>query len=560
MNKRISTIIFIILVVLLCVPVLTSMLYKFGVNKFYKASLDVKYKANLEYIKNQNADLEINLSENNDFTNFLINDGYIKIKENKVSFTLKNYYLSKCAYKLEDSDEIIVISLTDNCNINLINNNINNNFTFDSKTQTITDYNGSSDVIIPNKIDGIDVINIGKRAFHNKGITSVYINSSVKTIGEEAFLNNNITKVTIKGNPVIKEKAFMNNFIENIDIESATYGIDSFKNNLLAEEDAYFINDNILVSYGGYSKNITIPSFVEKIEATFNNLKVTTFNTGNNLKEIPDYLFKDNNLKEVIIGENVEKIGKESFMNNKIDNLTILSSKVILGGAFKNNYITTINLPSNLKEIKESAFMNNKIYNITFESKLDYIGEKAFKHNYITSLNLDVTKIDKESFMDNLIETINVNCKEYGIDSFKNNLLNNNDAYFVNGNTLVSYGGYEKNIITIPKIVLRISATFSNLDGWVNLNNTKIIDANVFANNKIKKVNLRNVIEIGENAFLNNDLTSLIVPNSTMFIKEGAFKGNKFNKVIMKGKTSMKDFKEIYFDSFDSGKIVFEGE
>ena len=52
MNKRISTIIFIILVVLLCVPVLTSMLYKFGVNKFYKACLDVKYKANLEYIKN----------------------------------------------------------------------------------------------------------------------------------------------------------------------------------------------------------------------------------------------------------------------------------------------------------------------------------------------------------------------------------------------------------------------------------------------------------------------------------------------------------------------------
>ena len=162
--------------------------------------------------------------------------------------------------------------------------------------------------------------------------------------------------------------------------------------------------------------------------------------------------------------------------------------------------------------------------------------------------------------MDNLIETININCTNYGIDSFKNNLLNNNDAYFVNGNTLVSYGGYEKNIITIPSDVLRISATFSNLDGWVNLNNTKVIDANAFANNKLKKVNLRNVIEIGKNAFLNNDLTSLIVHNSTMFIKEGAFKGNKFNKVIMQGKTSMKDFKEIYFDSFDSGKIVFEGE
>ena len=560
MNKRVSTTIFIVLVVLLCVPVLTNVLYKIGVNKFYKACLDVKYKANLEYIKDNNANLEINLSENNDFTNLLINDGYIKIKEDKVSFTLKNYYLSKCAYKLEDVDEINVIPLTDNCDINLMNNDINNNFTFDSKTGTITDYSGSSNVIVPNKINGIDVVNIGKRAFYNKGLTSVYINSSIKIIEEEAFMNNNITSVTIEGNPIIKEKAFMNNFIESIDIKSATYGIDSFKNNLLNEENAYFVNDNTLVSYGGYSKNIIIPSSIEKIEATFNNLNVITFNTGNGLKKIPNYLFKDNNLEEVIIGESVDEIGKEAFMNNKINNLTILSSKTILERAFKNNYITNITLPSNLKEIKDEAFMNNKIYNITFENKLNYIGKKAFKNNYITSLNLDVIKIDKEAFMDNLIENININCTDYGIDSFKNNLLNNNDAYFMNGNILVSYGGYEKNIITIPSDVLRISATFSNLDGWLNLNNTKVIDANAFANNELKKVNLRNVVEIGENAFLNNNLTSLIVPNSTLFIKESAFKGNKFNKVIMQGKTSMNDFKEIYFNSFDSGKIIFEGE
>lgn len=560
MNKKLSKIVFIIFILLLCTPVIIDLLYKIGVNKFYKACLDVKYQANLEYIKDNNVDLEIDLKNNKKYTNYLVNNGYIKIKENKVSFTLYNYYLKKCAYKLEDSDKINIVSLTDNCNINLINNTEKNYFSFDSKTQTITNYNGGDKVIIPNQIKGIDVIKIDKQAFKNKNITSVYINENIKIIEEEAFMNNNIVDVTILGDVVIKDKAFMNNLIENINIKNATYGIDSFKNNLLNEDIAYFKNGNVLVSYGGNNKNINIPNDINTIEATFDNLNIKTFDTGNNLLEIPKNLFKNNNLKEVIIKENVKIIKESAFENNNISKLTILSSETIEKNAFKNNKITNIDLPNNLKEINDSAFMNNKIYNLNFNSKLEYIGIKAFKNNYITSLKLDVKKIDKQAFMDNLIENINVNCQEYGIDSFKNNLLSDSDAYIMNDNTLVSYGGYNKEYIKIPDNVTKISASFNNLEGIVDFNNTLIIDDNTFANNNLKKINLRNVLEIGKNAFLNNNLNDLIIPRSVRIIKDKAFKGNKFNKIIIKNKKSLKDFDEIFFSSFDSGKIIFEGD
>lgn len=559
MNKKIGKLILIILIVFLCAPIILDIISKIYINKFYKASLNVLYQANIEYIKNNEVDLEINLENNNQYTNYLINDGYIKIKKDKISFTLKNYYLQKCAYKLEDSEDVNVIPLTDNCDINLINNDINNYFTFDSKTQTITNYSGGDKVIIPNQINGIDVINIGKKAFKNKNITSVYINENIKLIEEEAFMNNNITSLTILGDVVIEKKAFMNNYIENIDIKNATYGIDSFKNNLLDENNAYITNDNILVSYAGNSDTIVIPDGINKINITFNS-NIKTFDTGNTLLEIPDNLFKNNNLEEVIIRENVKKIGKSAFENNNISKLTILSSEIIEENAFKNNKITNLTLPTNLKEIKNSSFMNNKIYDINFQSKLDYIGIKAFKNNYITSLNIDSKKIDNEAFMDNLIETININCQDYGIDSFKNNLLDENNAYIINDNILVSYGGYKKENIKILDNVIRISASFNNLEGSIDFNNTKIIDDNTFANNNLSKINLRNVIEIGENAFINNNINDIIIPSSVEIIKEKAFKGNNFNKIIIKNKTSLKDFKEIYFSSFDSGKIIFEGD
>ena len=46
----------------------------------------------------------------------------------------------------------------------------------------------TKDIIIPNTINGLNVINIGKNAFRNKSLTSVVLPESLHTIGHSAFL------------------------------------------------------------------------------------------------------------------------------------------------------------------------------------------------------------------------------------------------------------------------------------------------------------------------------------------------------------------------------------
>ncbi len=81
-------------------------------------------------------------------------------------------------------------------------------FVFDAKTGTITDYRchrTHKDVVIPDMIDGVKVVSIGKDAFWGAGTTwgidatinSVVIPEGVKSIGEFAFAYENLKTITI---------------------------------------------------------------------------------------------------------------------------------------------------------------------------------------------------------------------------------------------------------------------------------------------------------------------------------------------------------------------------
>ncbi|MBD7913187.1 MULTISPECIES: leucine-rich repeat domain-containing protein [Clostridium] len=77
-------------------------------------------------------------------------------------------------------------------------------FTFDEKTGTITNYIGTdTTVVIPSRINGISVINIGREAFYDKyNITSVIIPDSVTNIEEEAFCECAVLRNVVIGNNV----------------------------------------------------------------------------------------------------------------------------------------------------------------------------------------------------------------------------------------------------------------------------------------------------------------------------------------------------------------------
>ena len=86
---------------------------------------------------------------------------------------------------------------------------------------SITDYDSScgSSIIIPETIDGTNVVEIASNAFNNKGLIYVDIPSSVVKIGAYAFTENNITSINVPETVTnLHCKAFDDGVVKNCDM------------------------------------------------------------------------------------------------------------------------------------------------------------------------------------------------------------------------------------------------------------------------------------------------------------------------------------------------------
>lgn len=132
-------------------------------------------------------------------------------------------------------------------------------FTFDSGTQTITDYDiaGGLDVVIPQTIGGKQVLHIGGGAFATiigEKITSVVLPEGLLTIKEGfiygAFYNNSITELLIPDSVIsIGGRAFYNNSLTELSVPNSvtTIGSDAFFSNLI---ERAFLPDNVTIGAG----------------------------------------------------------------------------------------------------------------------------------------------------------------------------------------------------------------------------------------------------------------------------------------------------------------------
>jgi hypothetical protein len=104
-------------------------------------------------------------------------------------------------------------------------------FEFDPEDGAITGYTGSgSEVIIPDRIDGVPVKYISNSVFKDRNLTSVSIPDNVKGIGPQAFAGNKLEKVVIGNEVEMMTSAFSADFIRKyLDEPKQAGGTYSFK-------------------------------------------------------------------------------------------------------------------------------------------------------------------------------------------------------------------------------------------------------------------------------------------------------------------------------------------
>ena len=223
-------------------------------------------------------------------------------------------------------------------------------YTFDSGTGTITNYDVtnpicSTDVYIPNQIDGVDVSIIGIDAFRNKGITNVTFPQNLVTIENYAFSENVLKTVKLNGLSkleVIGEYAFAYNDISSLGLTGLTSltSIDNlaFKNCKIESLDFTGLTSLTSIGDGAFE---------------YNNSTSINLTGATNLTTIGPRAFYRSRLLSITIPASVTTIGAEAFDQGGSypwSSVTIGSNATNLVTRFNANW-ATIGWPDALKPL-----------------------------------------------------------------------------------------------------------------------------------------------------------------------------------------------------------------
>ncbi len=101
------------------------------------------------------------------------------------------------------------------------------------------------------------------------------------------------------------------------------------------------------------------------------------------------YVFADNQLTSVTIGNSVTTIGEDAFRNNQLTSVTIPNSVTTIGDyAFAENKLTSVTIGNSVTTIGEFAFSDNQLTNVTIPNSVTSIGNNAFYKTSWSNPNL----------------------------------------------------------------------------------------------------------------------------------------------------------------------------
>ena len=266
------------------------------------------------------------------------------------------------------------------------------------------------------------------------------------------------------------------------------------------------IGESAFATHGSVITNVSIPNNVTKIgDQAFQEQLLTSVafhgSTWSELQTIGNYAFAGNDLTSFPINYNTDyniEIGNYAFYDNKLIDVNFWEHVTKIGNyAFASNELKSIVKSSNkTTRIGEHAFSNNKLERLNWSGIISEMGVLAFSHNQLTDGNLSLNA-------DSII----------GAGSFNDNQFIE-EAFFSNGDTLISYGGAERSLdkIQIPSFDKIGDYAFAEcyLTGNLDLGGYNSYGSIL-------------ATTIGSHAFYRNNLSHVGIKNKNVYLIEDSF-------------------------------------
>ncbi len=262
-------------------------------------------------------------------------------------------------------------------NRNSIQSSEDTDFEFDAETGTITGYKEEqipSNLVIPEKINGVEVKHIGNKAFSGKKtIKEISFPQTLETIGEEAIRHCELGEIHIPSNvKEIKKDAFSNSGLTKVTFEDGLekLGVNSFSSNSISEVTI----PNTVTVWPADGKEAVFSSNKKDIKnwidlkfvKIYNNSGATPKNTFGIVNPASVTIkYKDSNGKDIISSKTV--VGKElksakNIGTNWEPNLVIEEGSKEYLTNYDEPYDIGYHIVSILDEISQNYYQMNKEY------------------------------------------------------------------------------------------------------------------------------------------------------------------------------------------------------